>query len=415
MLKLGPFRHTDCLAILKWKQGERTALATFRPGPSRLHVLFDMPPAGDFDHEKQRPLTPTEHVKMFGRRLREAWGNRVAFVDAGCIDDELHKEGLTRHPLTELLERARLAGALACPAISLSHSDEYRRAVHRFIERNPDFPICVRIESSHLDSPTFQNDLKGMLSELQCEPSRCFLVLDFKALATPTGSALDELVEMLADQIADMPFLHNWMGLAVALSSFPTTIKLKPGEVREYPRSDLPLYEKLISSPMVLLRTPMYGDYALDTSPVQKPQRRMPSAHLRYSTTTSYAVAKGTTVKKPHGYDAIYPVADLLTAQPYYAGPSYSDGDSYITGLQKRTASKGNAAKWRWASTDHHLTMNVRAIAEMYGMAKVEATIVPETAARQADLFAELDSPSTAPDSQLERLGQSKSARFSEK
>ena len=105
MFKMEPFRHTDFLAILKWKQGERAALTTFRPGPTRLHVLFDMPPAGDFDHEKQRPLTPTEHIKMFGRRLRDAWGTRVAFVDASCIDDELHKEGLTRHPLTELLER----------------------------------------------------------------------------------------------------------------------------------------------------------------------------------------------------------------------------------------------------------------------------------------------------------------------
>ena len=80
MFKIEPFRHTDFLAILKWKQGERAALTTYRRGPSRLHVLFDMPPAGDFDHEKQRPLTPTEHIKMFGRRLRDAWGNRVAFV-----------------------------------------------------------------------------------------------------------------------------------------------------------------------------------------------------------------------------------------------------------------------------------------------------------------------------------------------
>jgi hypothetical protein len=397
MLKIEPFRHTDCLAILKWKQGERTALTTFRSGPSRLHVLFEMPPAGDFDHEKQRPLTPTEHIKMFGRRLREAWGNRVAFVDAGCIDDELHKEGLARHPLTELLERARLAGALACPAITLSHSDEYRRAVHRFIEWNPDHPICVRVDSSHLDSPTFQTDLKGMLSELRCEPSRCFLILDFKALATPTDDVLEEFVEMLADQIADLPFVHNWIGLAVAMSSFPAAIKLKPGDVKEYARSDLPIYEKLISNPKGLLRTPMFGDYALDTSPIQKPQRRTPSAHLRYSTTTSYAVAKGTTVKKPHGYEAIYPVADLLTAQPYYAGPTYSDGDAYISGLQRRTASKGNAAKWRWASTDHHLTVNVDAIAEMYGMAKVAQAVVLEATATQPDMFANLDSPSAAP------------------
>jgi|SRR5665213_55207 len=213
MFQIEPFRHSDFLAILKWKQGERTALTTFHPGPSRLHVLFDMPPAGDFDHEKQRPLTPTEHIKMFGRRLQAAWGNRVAFVDATFLDDERHKEGFVQHPLTELLERARLAGALACPAVSLSHSDEYRRAVRRFIEWNSDFPICVRVESNHLDAPTFQADLKSVLTELRCEPSRCFLVLDFKALTLPTDDFLEEFVEMLADQIAELPFVHSWMGL----------------------------------------------------------------------------------------------------------------------------------------------------------------------------------------------------------
>ncbi len=148
----------------------------------------------------------------------------------------------------------------------------------------------------------------------------------------------------------------------------------------------------------------MYGDYAVDTSPIQKPQRRTPSAHLRYSTATSYAVAKGTTVKKPYGYEAIYPVADLLVAQTYYAGAGYSAGDTYISGLHDRTASKGNAAKWRWASTDHHLTVNVDAIAEMYGIAKVAPAVVPEPTPTQVDMFADWASPSTAPDPQLEDL-----------
>lgn len=401
MLKIGPFRHTDILAILKWKQGERASLTTYRQGLSRLHVLFDMPPAGDFDHEKQRSLTPTEHIKMFGKRLLNAWGSRVAFVDAGCVDDELHKEGLTQHPLTELVERARLAGAVACPAVGLSHSVEYRQAVRRFLNRNSNLPICLRIESGHLDSPTFQVDLKRMLSELQCEPRQCFVVLDFKALAIPADELLEDFVEVLAEQIADLPFVHQWMGLAVGLSSFPTAIKLRPGDVKEYARLDLALYEKLISNPKALLRTPMYGDYGVDTSPVAKPQRRTPSAHLRYSTPTIYAVAKGTTVKKPYGYEAIYPVADVLTAQPYFAGPNYSKGDAYISGLQKRTASKGNAATWRWASTDRHLSVNTSAIAEMYGMAKV-ASVVPEPAAIQMEMFTDLDSPTTAPKEQLE-------------
>jgi|SRR5665213_57490 len=198
--------------------------------------------------------------------------------------------------------------------------------------------------------------------------------------------------------------------LATALSSFPTAIKLKPGEVKEYVRSDISIYERLISNPKGLLRTPMYGDYAVDTSPLQKPQRRIPSAHLRYSTPISYAVAKGTTVKKPHGYEAIYPVADALAAQPYYAGPNYSDGDAYISGLHKRTASKGNAAKWRWASTDHHLTVNEDAIAEIYGLARVTPPATPEPTLTQIEMFADRDSPTTAPESQSERLMESQSS-----
>ena len=230
-----------------------------------------------------------------------------------------------------------------------------------------------------------------MLAQIKCEPSQCFLVMDFKALVAPTGDLLDEFVEILADRIADLPFVHSWMGLAIALSSFPTAVKLKPGDVKEYARTDLALYEKLITNPKGLLRTPMYGDYAVDPSPVQKPQRRTPSAHLRYSTPLIYAIAKGTTVKKPYGYEAIYPVADLLVSQPYYAGPDYSDGDAYISGLNKRNEKTGNAAKWRWASTDHHLTTNVDAIATVYGITKVAPTVAPEVKAVQVDMFNYLD------------------------
>jgi hypothetical protein len=397
MLKVGPFSHSDYLAVLKWKQGERNALLTYRPSPNRLHVLFDIPPAGDFDHDEKRRLTPTEHIKMFGKRLHDAWGNRVAFIDAGMVDDDLHKKGLTRHPLTELIERARTAGALACPCVSLNHSAEYHAAVRRFVERNPELPICIRVEANHLDAKDFQPSLLGMLSELQCEASRCFLVLDFKALDTPTEDAVDQFVEALSELLAALPSIHRWLGLAVVMSSFPIAIRLKPGQVEEYPRTDLMAYRKLISNPKELLRTPMFGDYALDTSPMQKPERRTPSAHFRYSTPKSYAVAKGTTVKKPFGYDAIYPVADLLVSQPFFMGPSFSLGDRFIADLQTRPAAKGNAAKWRWASTDHHLTGNLEVITQLYGLEDATATRVLEPELKQTDMFHALESPSTAP------------------
>lgn len=396
MLTVGPFRHSDYLAVLKWKQGERNALPTHRPGLTRLHVLFDIPPAGDFDHEQQRKLTPTEHIKMFGKRLHDAWGNRIAFIDAGMVDDELHKEGLTRHPLTELIERARLAGAKACPCISMTHSVEYRLAVQRFVMWNPELPICIRVGATQLDTPDFQKKLLALLQELKCEASRCFLVLDFKALDTPTEEAVDPFVDTLVDFIAGLPLIHSWLGFAVVMSSFPITNKLKPGQVGTYPRTDLMAYRKLISNPRELLRTPMFGDYGLDTSPMQTPGRRTPSAHLRYSTPNSYAVAKGTTVKKPHGYDAIYLVADLLTSQPFFMGAGYSLGDRFIMSLQGRAKAKGNAAKWRWASTDHHLTGNLEIVARLYNLEEAPATHAIEPEYKQTELFG-LESPSTAP------------------
>jgi hypothetical protein len=156
-------------------------------------------------------------------------------------------------------------------------------------------------------------------------------------------------------------------------------------------------YRKLISNPRELLRTPMFGDYALDTSPMQKPERRTPSAHFRYSTPKSYAVAKGTTVKKPHGYDAIYPVADLLASQSFFMGENFSLGDRFIAGLQARPAAKGNAAKWRWASTDHHLTGNLEIIARLYGLEEAPAMRALEPEFKQTDMFHALESPSTAP------------------
>lgn len=403
MLRVSSFKHTDYLAILKWKQGERAALSTFRAGPSRLHVLFEMPPAGDYDHETRRPLTPTEHIKLFGKKLYDAWGNRVAFIDASNIDDDLHKKGFARHPLTELLERARLAGASACPAVSPTHSEEYRKAVKRFVEWHADFPVCIRVETKHLDSPTFHLDLERLIQELNCRPSKCFVVLDFKNLELPSVEAEDSFGEMLADRLADFPFLHEWSGIAVALSSFPTDLKMRPGEIKQFPRTDLPVYRKLISNPKALLRTPMFGDYAVDTSPIVKPQRRTPSAHFRYSTPTGYAIAKGTTVKKPHGYEAIYPVADLLASQPFFMGSAFSEGDEFIVSLQRRAPAKGNAATWRWASTDHHLTCNVGAIAEMYGLAPIEEKALSQTAPKQLEFLYADDNLTSAPATVTER------------
>ncbi len=72
---LGLLNSVSYLAIVKWKAGERMALASLRESRRNdLVPLFEMPLSGDFDHEKERPLTPLEHIRLFGKRLYDAWG-----------------------------------------------------------------------------------------------------------------------------------------------------------------------------------------------------------------------------------------------------------------------------------------------------------------------------------------------------
>lgn len=141
----------------------------------------------------------------------------------------------------------------------------------------------------------------------------------------------------------------------------------------------------------------MFGDYAVDTTALQKPQRRTPSAHIRYSTLNEYIVEKGQAVKKPIGYDAIYPVADALVARSEFKGAAYSEGDKYFSDLANRATGPGTPSDWRWAATDHHLTLNVNAINAMFGIIEQEPASSVEPLSSQGILFPELISPSTAP------------------
>lgn len=389
LVQLDPTCH---LSVLKWKFGESVATGTARTPNGRLVVLFEMPPAGDFDHEKQRPLSPTEHIRIFGRRLKQRWG-RPAFVDALAIDDELHRQGLASHPLTELIERARHAHAVALPVTSLGRSDDYQKAVRKFAEASTRLPICLRITSAQFDSATFGSDLFALLAELKCEPERVFFVADFKDHSALTEEMVEDFSTLLRERINDLPLLHRWAGLAVAITSFPSILKLRAGDLGIFARTDLAVYAKLLANRRELSRIPIFGDYALDSSPVRKPPRVIPSAHLRYSTRTEYVVSKGTTVKRPHGYEAIYPVAERLTASSHFAGPGFSDGDKFIEQLGKRASTPGHAGKWRWASTDHHLTMNFEVINAHFDIVETVPT-TPTTV--QGTLF-DLPSPPTVP------------------
>lgn len=387
---LGLLHSVSYLAIVKWKAGERRALESL--WPSRRHwmiPLFEMPPAGDFDHEEQRVLSPTEHIKSFGRRLHDSWGHSLAFIDAKAVDDDIHKAGLSAHPLTELLERARLAKALACPATSLKHSPEYQNAVRRFVSRDSHLPIAIRVNPlDDMESETFSKDLQGLLDHLGCAPERVALVLDFASLGALKRAEVDGFVETVIERIYDAIALGPWLKVITAFTSFPVELKMKANTVETFPRTDWLAYCLLLERQPALRGVVAYGDYAIDCAPFAKSSGPIsPSAQLRLTGGDDYVVVKGEQAKQPIGYGAIRPVADILSRRDEFAGPTICDGDAWVARLARDPkAGTGNASTWRWAGTDHHFAQVLNDLAALTGVEPVleEATL---PGGDQGDLF----------------------------
>lgn len=368
---LGLLRSVSYLAIVKWKAGERRALETLWPSRRRnLAVLFEMPPAGDFDHEEQRTLSPTEHIKSFGKRLHDSWGDSLAFVDAHAVDDDIHKAGLSVHPLTELLERARLAKALACPATSLRRSAEYQDAVRRFVSKNNHLPIAIRVNPlDDMESVSFSDDLKRLIYYFGCSSERVALVLDFASLGALRRDEVDGFVETVAERIYDAIALGPWLKVITAFTSFPAELKMKVNTVESFPRTDWAAYRLILERQPALRDVIIYGDYAIDCAPFQKSSGPIsPSAQLRLTSDDNYLVVKGEQAKKPIGYSAIRPVADTLSRRAEFAGPTICDGDAFVARLASDPkANTGNASTWRWAGTDHHFARVLADIAALVG------------------------------------------------
>lgn len=362
---LRSLQNATYLATLKWKQGEIKSLRTFGGDKSDLAILFDIPPAGDYDHELGTVLEPTEYLKQFGSRLQKSWGRRGVFIDAAKVDDERHKAGLGVHPLTELLERARMAEALAFPVTGPDRSSEYQAAVLRFADANPSMPIGIRIRAAEAldDFGGLARDIRLLKFQLGVAPDRCLLVLDF-GFFDPHD--LDGFASLVVDRLNALPFLHEWLNIAISMTAFPQTPKLKAGTVGKFQRSEWEVYKRIAqASP---LRMPIFGDYALENPALGPTGRISPVAQARYSDGRHHYIFKGATTKKPNGYEAIFPVVDALTSDAVFCGPSFSLGDAYFHNLAKLKKSTGNASTWRWAATDHHLTMVLASLRELFGM-----------------------------------------------
>ena len=358
---------------LPLKKGERDAFNTTSAFVNdHWTPIFVVPPAGDFDHDVGRITTPAEHVRLFGKRLFESRRNRPNFIDALYLDDERHRVAFNVHPLTALLERARLAHAQAWPLTSYGRSDAYQEAVAK-AHLAHQCPVGIQISLAELGMANLSTRVTSLCNQVSCDPLDAVLVVDAGPLFLRDEADKEEFANTLIAVLNELPRLYEWRQVSFVATSLTDPPKIKVGEQKSIRRSEWHVYRRLLERRAELYRLPIFGDYGVEYKKKLAPIKVMPSAKMTYTTDDSHFCVKGQNVEYG-GYEAIYPVADAIVCSPHFKGSEFSRGDAHLLLLSQRRATTGTAATWRWIAVDHHLAMLGKQLPQAIGMLAVIET-----------------------------------------
>ena len=347
--------------ILKGKEGEFAALETLWDDiPEQIMPLVEIPTV-PYDYANERPSRTTEdHIANVSERLRRCWGHRPVYIDVPWGNDN---EGEVT-PLDFALGRCEAGGIRAVPVISRQTAPEAIGAAARYSQATGS-GACVRLLVNDFeDDVDIETDTLRLLAPFG--DTMCDLVLDLADISNSSNPA-----QLIARSMLNMmPARERWRRVMLAAASFPMDLsEVDAATTTTIPRREWQLWQTLQRRRTGLPRQGIiYSDYAI-AHPVSReldPRFMIMSASIRYTTDEDWLVVKGRNVRQ-YGFEQYFELCGDLLRLPEYQGRTFSWGDEYIARCAAREVGPGNATTWRKVGTNHHITVVVRAIANLVG------------------------------------------------
>jgi hypothetical protein len=190
------------------------------------------------------------------------------------------------------------------------------------------------------------------------------LVIDLQDQVSNPASVSAIAVRGAIGQLEDA---DRWRTLTLLGTSMPgTTAEVGRNGTAEIPRSEWMMW-KLVRESRV--RKMSFGDYAVqsvDSLSTFNPLYMQTAAQMRYAISNAWFVARGTSTRSG-GFKQAHDLAKKITEHAEFSGREFSSGDEWIAKCAAKESTSGNATTWRTATTNHHLVMVVRQLANLRG------------------------------------------------
>lgn len=348
--------------IIKWKMGEYQALLRLDADIKKyIHPLIEIPPIG-WDFEKQRLVkTMNEHLAGFGKKLRDKWGQKPAFVDLVLLDMS-QRMADDKHPVEYVFEEARAYIKNTIPVTSLERDAAHQDAVKNVIGSDAN-GLCIRLALQDLIKGDADLHINVMAEYFGVEIQEIDIVLD---LAAPNFQPLAIFVRALRSATSNIRSLIKCRSFTIAATAFPETMgSLDLGE-NIVSRDEWLLFHEYRSLLSKRERQPQFGDYTIAYPDVPNMDMRFvkPAASLRYTISENWLIIKGKNVRD-YKFKQYIEICRSVVNSGHFDGPDYSLGDEYISDCSEGSESTGTLTTWRWVGANHHITRVVNDLANL--------------------------------------------------
>lgn len=359
------------LPILKAKPGELKALANSKTSVSaKILPLFDV---GRLSERTRLAKRFSETSAVTCAYLDEV-AESIAVVRKGAnalVDAYQWPPNSTtetgEHVISYIYGKLASLGVKMIPVIGYDRWDstQYRLAMQQ-LEVSPEDYYCLRLDSHAIEDAAepefFEEQITAILDDLQIDPSRCAVLLDFGDIS---HASIEDILDQGTQIVAQLDSL-GFRRIATAGCSLPPTIDgavKKPNSTGKVLRKEMLLWQMLrTQNPHINW---LFGDYGV-RSPNTGEDVVSPHTNgkIRHTIDKHFFIVRGHSVQIGTKGGQMYELAKKLVESPNYLGPEFSWGDSQILQCSLGEGKPGNSTTWIAIDTNHHIAYAIAEVME---------------------------------------------------
>jgi hypothetical protein len=300
-------------------------------------------------------LEPTALVRREVGAVKTAWGANVCCWDPSHLkmaDDPGRDAALLRFTLGKFVEY----GCRVIPVASLREAYPRLSVMAEHAKRH-DTGLCLRLK---LDDVEEVELLQAVLLNANLRSDDCILLLDFGNL---TITQHDDFAQAMIGWIEILRAHGNWRKVIVSGTSYPRKNPAPDNGEAFVERDEWLIWEWALKADPEFGKSATFGDFGADCAPTDLSGGGIPIPHIRYTLPTKTRVVRGTDGASMRG------VMQRVSSAETFMGRSFSAGDEAIDDCGSGvTENCGSSSYWRFANMNHHFTLVLNALAQLYGI-----------------------------------------------